>query len=198
MSRKDYKTSQILDAAIDEFLAKGFDAASMQHISCRAMVSKRTLYKYFPSKEDLFSALIDESLDKIESIHEAIYQNEEKIEVQIANIIEKKIELITGPSFLRLTKIVFGELLKDRTPSQEQLARLAKSENLFTLWITQAQAQNKITTKISPEIIANQFHSILKGQIFWPLILNLKTIEEINIEEVKKTTLDFFIHSFTI
>ena len=54
------KRRQILDGARSVFLADGFDAASMNEIARAAGVSKGTLYVYFPSKEELFAALIRE------------------------------------------------------------------------------------------------------------------------------------------
>ena len=54
----DGKSLQILDGARRVFLADGFDGASMNDIAKAAGVSKGTLYVYFPSKGDLFEALI--------------------------------------------------------------------------------------------------------------------------------------------
>ena len=54
------KHAQIMDAARVEFLDNGFGDASMDRIAKGADVSKRTLYKYFESKEKLFLAIIDQ------------------------------------------------------------------------------------------------------------------------------------------
>ena len=43
----------IADAAISLFLAHGFDQVSVADIAARAEVSKPTLFRYFPAKEDL-------------------------------------------------------------------------------------------------------------------------------------------------
>jgi AcrR family transcriptional regulator len=52
--RKKLRTHQaISDAAIHLFLRYGFDQVSVAQIADAAEVSKRTLFKYFPSKEDL-------------------------------------------------------------------------------------------------------------------------------------------------
>ncbi|WP_027343494.1 TetR family transcriptional regulator [Hamadaea tsunoensis] len=52
--RQRRRTQQaIQDAATDLFLRSGFDAVGVNEIAAAAEVSKRTLFKYFPSKEDL-------------------------------------------------------------------------------------------------------------------------------------------------
>jgi AcrR family transcriptional regulator len=52
------KRRQILEGARTVFLSQGFDAASMGEIAKVAGVSKGTLYVYFPSKEELFGAIL--------------------------------------------------------------------------------------------------------------------------------------------
>jgi AcrR family transcriptional regulator len=52
--RKKLRTRQVIsDVAIRLFLARGFDAVSVADIAAAAEVSKPTLFRYFPSKEDL-------------------------------------------------------------------------------------------------------------------------------------------------
>jgi TetR/AcrR family transcriptional repressor of mexJK operon len=57
----DEKTEAIVLAARKTFLARGFDAASMDQIALTAGVSKRTVYNRFRSKEELFGAAITET-----------------------------------------------------------------------------------------------------------------------------------------
>ena len=53
MSVSDQKKKQIVQAAIAEFQEKGYAGASMDRISERAQVSKRTVYNHFESKDVL-------------------------------------------------------------------------------------------------------------------------------------------------
>jgi Transcriptional regulator len=54
--RTEAKRETIVEAAAAVFLEAGFEGASMTQIATRAGTSKRTLYGYFPSKEELFVA----------------------------------------------------------------------------------------------------------------------------------------------
>jgi AcrR family transcriptional regulator len=54
---------QLLDAALKVFVSQGYHAAAMDEIAERAGVSKPVLYQHFPSKLDLYLALLDQSVD---------------------------------------------------------------------------------------------------------------------------------------
>jgi AcrR family transcriptional regulator len=55
------------------FVARGYHAAAMDEIAERAGVSKPVLYQHFPGKQELYLALLDESVEKlIEAVAAAI------------------------------------------------------------------------------------------------------------------------------
>ncbi|MBY6260661.1 TetR/AcrR family transcriptional regulator [Azospirillum sp. 412522] len=56
--RKDARPQEIVAAAMDVFVERGFAAARLEEVAARAGVSKGTLYLYFPSKDELFKAVI--------------------------------------------------------------------------------------------------------------------------------------------
>jgi AcrR family transcriptional regulator len=64
---------QLLDAAMEVFVARGYHAAAMDEIAERAGVSKPVLYQHFPGKQELYLALVDESVDQlIETVRTAL------------------------------------------------------------------------------------------------------------------------------
>jgi AcrR family transcriptional regulator len=56
--RKDARPQELLDAALALFVERGFAATRAEEVAQRAGVSKGTLYLYYPSKEELFKAVI--------------------------------------------------------------------------------------------------------------------------------------------
>ena len=56
---------QVLDAALDLFLERGYQETSMQAIADRAEVTKPVVYACFPSKEELFRALLRREEERI-------------------------------------------------------------------------------------------------------------------------------------
>jgi AcrR family transcriptional regulator len=57
--RAEARPEEILDAALAEFTARGFEAARMEDIARTAGLSKAAIYLYFPSKMALLEALIE-------------------------------------------------------------------------------------------------------------------------------------------
>ena len=60
--RKEARPGELLQAALALFVEKGFAATRVDEVAARAGVSKGTLFLYYPSKEDLFKAVIHETL----------------------------------------------------------------------------------------------------------------------------------------
>jgi len=74
---------QLLDAALAVFTTQGYHAAAMDDIADRAGVSKPVLYQHFPSKLELYRALLttyaDELLDRLRSALEETANNEQRL-----------------------------------------------------------------------------------------------------------------------
>lgn len=60
--RKEARPAELTDAALDQFVDKGYAATRLEDVAARAGVSKGTLYLYFASKEALFKAVVREGL----------------------------------------------------------------------------------------------------------------------------------------
>jgi TetR/AcrR family transcriptional regulator len=60
--RKEARPGELLDAALDLFVEKGFAATRAEEVAARAGVSKGTLFLYFSSKEELFKAVVRENI----------------------------------------------------------------------------------------------------------------------------------------
>ncbi len=59
------RRAQLLDSALEVFVAQGYHAAAMDDIAERAGVSKPVLYQHFPGKLDLYLALLDVACDQV-------------------------------------------------------------------------------------------------------------------------------------
>ena len=62
---KEQRRTQVLDAARAVFVESGYYAAGMDVIAERAGVSKPVLYQHFPSKLELYLALLDAGIEEL-------------------------------------------------------------------------------------------------------------------------------------
>jgi AcrR family transcriptional regulator len=60
--RKDARPQELLAAALDLFVERGFASTRLEDVARRAGVSKGTLYLYFTNKEELFKAVVRENI----------------------------------------------------------------------------------------------------------------------------------------
>lgn len=60
--RKEARPAELMAAALELFVEKGFVGTRLEDVAARAGVSKGTLYLYFDSKEALFKAVIQEGI----------------------------------------------------------------------------------------------------------------------------------------
>ncbi|HVJ06988.1 MAG TPA: TetR/AcrR family transcriptional regulator [Acidisarcina sp.] len=59
----DIRLGALLDIAAEVFVSEGFEAASVGEIARRAKASKQTIYLHYPSKAELFQAVITWRVD---------------------------------------------------------------------------------------------------------------------------------------
>ena len=60
--RKEARPGEILQAALETFVERGFAAARLEEVARRAGVTRGTMYLYFPSKQALFEAVVRRSV----------------------------------------------------------------------------------------------------------------------------------------
>jgi AcrR family transcriptional regulator len=86
------RRAQLLGAAQEVFVQQGYHAAAMDDIADRAGVSKPVLYQHFPSKLELYLALLDQgSADLLDAVRGALAStndNKQRVEATIAAYFE--------------------------------------------------------------------------------------------------------------
>jgi AcrR family transcriptional regulator len=106
---------QILEAARACFARNGFHATSMQEVIREAGLSVGAVYRYFPSKNDLVTALAEEVIHDVTDAFEEILSADPPL--PLAEAMARAVDVIepkTGPDgVLRLAIQVWAEALRD-------------------------------------------------------------------------------------
>ena len=107
---KPEKTRQILDAALEAFLAMGYGAVSMDAIAARAGVSKATIYTRFPGKEQLFAAVVSRECDAC-ARRMSVAECSPALDLPstLRRVAQELMDMITLPRNLAILRLVIAE-----------------------------------------------------------------------------------------
>lgn len=101
------REGRILDAALRIFSEKGFAGASMDDIAAAAGISKPTLYQYFPSKDELFTAMMSQERDHMLESFE--YPSAEGMVSELYAFSWHYAEIVLRPDMLNLARLIISE-----------------------------------------------------------------------------------------
>ena len=129
----------ILDAALEEFAARGFAAARLDDMARRAGVAKGTIYLYFPDKGSLFQELVRAMLSPLVAAIEAAALRELPIRALVELILNTfvsdiyetrrkdvlRLIITEGARFPGLAEFYYREVIARVLPAVRERLRLA-------------------------------------------------------------------------
>jgi AcrR family transcriptional regulator len=158
------KRDQILAGARRVFLRNGFAAASTDAIAAEAKVSKRTLYVYYPSKEELFAGIMRElSLENpqtraLESMEEKTPGSEEELRRDLLELAKKMVVTMMQPDYLALLRTTIADT--HRFPQLGGLFRATVPERAmrsFAVFIERSRERGVVGSGVDGETAARMF-----------------------------------------
>lgn len=165
----DRKREAIIQAAIAEFRANGFDITSMDKIAATAGVSKRTVYNHFPSKEELFAEILNQLWTRVTAEQETAYHPDLPLREQMRRMLSMKLAMLGDDNFLDLARVAIAATIHSPERAQDMVARMGQREEGLTVWIRAAQAAGRLKP-VDPQFAAQQVQGLLKSFAFWPQI----------------------------
>jgi TetR/AcrR family transcriptional regulator, regulator of autoinduction and epiphytic fitness len=189
----DRKRVAVIEAAIEEFLAAGYDATSMDRIAARARVSKRTVYNHFPSKEALFAAILHQLWDASQAGDAPTYRADEPLRTQLIGLLARKLWLLSEESFLSLARVAIAAGIHSPERARDMVARLGEREEDLTVWIRAAVADRRLKTD-DPLFAALQLQALVKAFAFWPQVtMGQAPLGEQEQRQVVESAADMFL-----
>jgi AcrR family transcriptional regulator len=113
---------QLLESALEVFVAQGYHAAAMDDIAERAGVSKPVLYQHFPGKLDLYLALLDASCDQIVDNCRKALESTHDNKQRVAATMDVFYEYVAGDT--GAFRLVFESDLTSEPAVREQVDRV--------------------------------------------------------------------------
>ena len=163
-SRAWAKRAQILAGAQRVFLRDGFAATSTDTIAAEAKVSKRTLYSYYPSKEELFVDVLrkltieNPQTRALESMEEMSPGNREELRRDLLDLAQKIVSTMMQPDYLALLRTTIADV--HRFPQLAGLFRATVPERALSslaAFIERTRARGVIGGEVDEEAAARMF-----------------------------------------
>src|ERR1700761_6129626 len=105
----DERRETILKVAYAAFLNDGYAATSMSSIAARVGGSKATLYYYFPSKEELFLAVIDEKCRDAHAVIADVLADAGDFQEALRNLTDTLIRMILEDDRIAIRRLITAE-----------------------------------------------------------------------------------------
>lgn len=189
----DRKRAAIVQAAIAEFRANGFEATSMDRVAATAGVSKRTVYNHFPSKDDLFAQILQELWACSSAVDAAVYRPALPLREQLTELLTQKMAMLRDPYFLDLARVAIAEAIHTPERARSMVAKLSEKEEGGAAFVRAAQADGKLKAG-DPAFIANLLQGQLKTFAFWPQVaLGQPALDDAQQATVVATAVDMFL-----
>ena len=161
--RAQAKREQILSGAKKVFLREGFAAASTDVIAREAGVSKRTLYAYYPSKEELFEDVLrgltieNPQTRVLEAVRQVDPKSREELRGMLVGLGKRLISTMMAPDYLALLRTIIAD--SHRFPRLSEIFRSTVPERGIregTALIQRSQ-KNGVAVEGDPEVMIRMF-----------------------------------------
>lgn len=108
--RKQARPSEIVEAALQVFIDKGYAATNLNDVAKSAGVAKGTLYLYFETKQDLFRAVVQAATaTNIEALRGAAAAFDGHIRELIPQLLLQASQRLSADSIPAVARLVIGE-----------------------------------------------------------------------------------------
>jgi len=193
----DRKRAAIIEAAIDEFRAAGYEATSMDRIAARAGTSKRTVYNHFPSKETLFLEILRQLWEASLEGEDLAFRTDRPLREQLLELLGQKLRLLNDEAFVSLARVAIAAGIHSPERAQDMVARMGEREEGLTVWIRDAATAGRLKTN-DPVFASHQLQGLVKGFAFWPQItLGQPPLDAEMQKRVAESAADMFLAYYT-
>ncbi|MBI4780231.1 MAG: TetR/AcrR family transcriptional regulator [Oscillatoriophycideae cyanobacterium NC_groundwater_1537_Pr4_S-0.65um_50_18] len=189
----DQKRQAILDAAVQNFLATGYERTTLEMVAKSAGVSTATVYKHFSTKRALFGGIMERIWETEVDLANSVDQGTDSVAILMA-IAQEYAQLLRQPQVEALFRVIIAEA--PRFPELgEELYHRGKEPYLKRLHAyLQKESELERFQIADIPLAARQFLGMINDVIFWPrfLIVDLK-ISDSDIEHVITSAVETFL-----
>jgi AcrR family transcriptional regulator len=167
--RQAARRETILEIARESFLSDGYAATSMSSIAARLGGSKGTLYNYYPSKEELFGAVMQYHCAGARTTFEELLAQTGDLRERLQRFGEAYQTVVFSDVFLAVHRLVTGESGRFPELGVSALAQEASSTALDEIVVTaERRSENLQKVPVSVAVVGgDQLRAIQGGGDTW-------------------------------
>ena len=159
------RRQQILDAARACFLRNGFHQTSMQDVIKEANLSVGAVYRYFPSKNDLITALAEQVIDQITAMFGELVSSDPPPSLAMA--MQRATDFVTdqtGPDgTMRMALQIWSEAMYDPTLAAFVAQVYARIRTILDRFAERAIESGALPAGTEPQTVAVVLFSLMPG-----------------------------------
>lgn len=169
-TKTEAKRQAILQAAAEVFRETGFDRSSMSDIRERAGCSKPTLYSYFASKEELFSAVVFEATEQeFQATLQALDSTQKDIAQALMSFGQRFLSLLYSPHVQAVRRLAVAHASATELGRKCYELGPVRSEAAVAAFLQEAMDQGKLR-QANPRVAAQQLKGLLEAEWIEPFL----------------------------
>lgn len=169
--RTEAKRDAIVQIAAEVFLEEGFEGTSMAQISARLGGSKRTLYGYFESKEDLFAAVSLKAAEELFGpIFDSLRDSSESLPTRLHRFGEGLLLAMCNEQTTRMLRTMIGVAGRSEVGAQFYAAGPATGGTQLAEFF-QKQIEGRTLKPCDPKVAAQHFLALVESETLLPSLL---------------------------
>lgn len=165
---------QILSEGFESVIDSGVRSFTVEALSQRLAMSKKTIYKFFPTKDNLIHAILKFAMNRVESIFESVMAHEPNPAVQFIKIMEKISNIIGKTSVHRLVELKSQYPIIWREIELFRLSRVDKFYDILKKGQEDGLVRDEIDVKMTVIIYINIVNTTFQPEFFIKYDLSVK------------------------
>jgi AcrR family transcriptional regulator len=162
--KTDEKRDAILAVAYQLFREQGFEKTSMSEVTAKVGGSKATIYRYFPSKEQLFvECIMNVSGAFLEGIHERLRESHGDPQRVLQDFGESVLGFLYSQEMLATRRLVYSEAARSGV-GELVFARTRAMKEHLVVYVSHCMDTGQLRPGAA-DLAAHQFVALLEAEV---------------------------------
>jgi AcrR family transcriptional regulator len=174
VKKSDSKRQAILDTAYRLFRVQGFDRTSVSEINAKVGGSRATIYRHFPSKEELFvECMMEAAEDYMAGTLRHLDASSTDPAVALFDFGKSFLSFICSPEQLEVRRLMISEASRSNT-GRLFFDKITASRAHVSAFMSACMAAGTLR-RDDPTLAADHLGALLEAEILEPLLLHVRT-----------------------